>query len=879
MSQQTTIKNELFRFVTVTNIIDIPESNSNSNAITAPQAAIDELPANQSAAKSAFETYVKPFATAKEVRSINADLYDFATTIYAKRKRNATFSLEKSDIKTLSAEEETEIWKQLFFYTITAQSKAVCSACTLMLLGDFVLKNANKESTEAELKVLAHTKVIIPNEVVALRQEMLRVRCDNGKMMGVTKLGYAEYMRVEQELCCYVPGEVSHIENIMAKEYKERSTRNLTRSEISTEYSTETEVENLSDTTSTSRHELHNEITQVLEEQIAFNANVAGSVSYSPPVAGAGPSYSVNAYVGVDTNNNSSFTDNTAETFAEETTRRALERIVRKTSEKRTSKMIREFEENQKHGYDNTKGDGHITGVYRWIDKIYTNRLINYGKCLIFEFSVPEPAKWYREAMLWKPATAVANAPAAPVKPKTLVEKGITTFANITRANYADLAAYYGATIPTPQVEFMQEPKNLSHTPGDPTSDPQTFTHTIQPVADYDLISLNGSYSTSHHIYYIALGAHYRLTGHIYIDGPGGNFIQQTMDNDVSGNFSRVFWEAPTNPPTPGAPNNPIAGAINFDTNTHEVNSYVMSVIFKYRLKPAKFVDWQTQAYAKLEQGYASLLAAYNSALFEQQQNAAQETSDIEKTQTNPAFNRITEQRELKRACIEMLAKPCCHKVGQNLFDTDTCLCPTDDNKTATQSFPSIKQDQELQNYSEYVRFFEQAFEWNIISYTYHPYYWADKCRWAELMQSQNDDTIFQGFLQSGMARVTVTVRPEYTEKVLYYLQMGHIDMDTSETVLEMYQIIVKELWAAQTDGPQQVGSTWETRVPSTLTIIQDGTAGLDANGLPCCKDIDPEHPVSIGTLYGNKKRTMRSAADGAIVTTPPATKSTVKKA
>ncbi|NQY05774.1 MAG: hypothetical protein HRT68_06100 [Flavobacteriaceae bacterium] len=41
---------------------------------------------------------------------------------------------------------------------------------------------------------------------------------------GVTNLGIADFRRVEQEVCCYVPGEVSHIENILAREYKERET-------------------------------------------------------------------------------------------------------------------------------------------------------------------------------------------------------------------------------------------------------------------------------------------------------------------------------------------------------------------------------------------------------------------------------------------------------------------------------------------------------------------------------------------------------------------------------------------------------------------------------------------------------------------------------
>ena len=34
-------------------------------------------------------------------------------------------------------------------------------------------------------------------------------------------------------------------------------------------------------------------------------------------------------------------------------------------------KIVEEFEENNKHGFDNTKGDKHVVGVYRWVDKIY----------------------------------------------------------------------------------------------------------------------------------------------------------------------------------------------------------------------------------------------------------------------------------------------------------------------------------------------------------------------------------------------------------------------------------------------------------------------------------------------------------------------------
>ena len=54
---------------------------------------------------------------------------------------------------------------------------------------------------------------------------------------------------------------------------------------------------------------------------------------------------------------------------------------------------------------------------------------------------------------------------------------------------------------------------------------------------------------------------------------------------------------------------------------------------------------------------------------------------------------------------------------------------------------------------------------------------------------------------------------------------------------------IVNEL-----DEPEyKIDETWETRLPSTLTVIQAKTIGLDAEGLPCyCDDEDlQEDPIA----------------------------------
>lgn len=42
------------------------------------------------------------------------------------------------------------------------------------------------------------------------------------------------------------------------------------------------------------------------------------------------------------------------------------------------------------------------------------------------------------------------------------------------------------------------------------------------------------------------------------------------------------------------------------------------------------------------------------------------------------------------------------------------------------------------------------------------------------------------------------------------------------------------------------VEEEWETRVPTSLAIIQDKSAKLEEEGLPCCHKVDDEYTTNI---------------------------------
>jgi len=140
-----------------------------------------------------------------------------------------------------------------------------------------------------------------------------------------------------------------------------------------------------------------------------------------------------------------------------------------------------------------------------------------------------------------------------------------------------------------------------------------------------------------------------------------------------------------------------------------------------------------------------------------------------------------------------------------------------------------------MDRYSVTAKFFEQAFEWSIMSYVFYPFYWGAKKRWEELYTIENNDPLFRAFLKAGLARVIVTVRPGFEEAVMYFMSTGKIWNGGEVPVIgnPLYLSVLNEL----RDPVYTPEETWETRVPSTLTLIQASTIALEAEGLPCYCD------------------------------------------
>lgn len=645
-------------------------------------------------------------------------------------------------------------------------------------------------------------------------------------LYGINRIGVADYRKVEQELCCYVPGEVSHIENIMAKEYKERSTRNLMSTERTFESSSEREAEESNDTTTTERHEMNSEVANVLEQDrqnsTSFNTTTGGKIGKFDFSAGASGDFSL----GTSTSNSNS----SAQSYAEDVTRRALERIVQKTSTKRTSRMLREFEENNRHGFDN-RGEmaKNVTGVYRWVDKVYKNRVVNYGKRLMYEFMLPEPSRYYKQAILVQAEeegttqTEGQNTIAVP-KPTHPSEHGINGAESITRENYERFTSLYDIKNPETPLDARKDVTgSYNAAPGNGDAD-----HTFQMPSSVNVPND-----------YVCKAIHFNVKYHHKSRvSPYGGITISIAGNTVSypnpdgtGNLSKSYTFSNLNIASPGS--------IASSTNTKKITQFALSFTCECHVSDQEMARWRESIYSDIMSAYEEQLRVWNDAQEQQAMESAQleQANETNTLKPNPKFNKEIVVRELKRLCIEMLTVPFGIEQGKDFYQDGECEPP----------IPRLNLTNQLDAYSSHVKFFEQAFDWNILSSVFYPYYWAKKCDWTTLFQAQaGDDQMFRAFLQSGMARLIVPVREGFEDAVTFYMETGQIwngngmVIDTDD---QLYLSIVDEMTILDRNVEKM---EWETVVPSTLTVIQASSVALNEGGLPCCHSADEQATLNL---------------------------------
>jgi len=210
----------------------------------------------------------------------------------------------------------------------------------------------------------------------------------------------------------YKVGEISHIDNVLLGETKSRVHRHLEKTEDVFTLTSEQQEETTRDTQTTDRFEIKREAQNVVKSDLNVTAGLNVNLNYQ------GTGYTIVSTVTGGLGYTRSQTDQAkiASNFARDVVDKAVKRVQSRVSQTRTTTTLFETEETNTHSFENKTGKGHVSGLYRWLDKEYRSQIYNFGKRMMFEFVVPEPAAFLVESRLRAYETAL-EVPQPPTHP------------------------------------------------------------------------------------------------------------------------------------------------------------------------------------------------------------------------------------------------------------------------------------------------------------------------------------------------------------------------------------------------------------------------------------------------------------------------------
>ncbi len=544
-----------------------------------------------------------------------------------------------------------------------------------------------------------------------------------------------ELMLVEQVLQRYELGEIAHIENVLLGERKDRTHRRKEVTEdftfIETEYTETTER----DLQSTERFELQTESSKVISEDTSLGVDLSVSGKYGPTVE-----FSANTSFGRDTSREES--NSTATSFSRDVTERAVSRIQERVLERRTRRETVEVEESNAHQLNNTLGDDNIAGIYRWVDKVYRAQVINYGLRVKLEIMIPEPAAFMRYAMSSRNSASIdLQKPREPgyCRPGTKSFVPLSP-GDICATNYMFWVTRYGATGVKPPPPTMKIVGKAFHN--------KNMHKSYEALSDGEIRVPDG----------------YRAQRAWIVDGKVVSSDVDSDDYTLDAYVGRRFLTD-----TPDHHNKALSeedGDLPVSLIGVNMLAYVANIEVECRVGPEKCEEWQLATFEAIMIAYSEQLSDY-----ENQLAALEIEQGVVISGNNPLRNEQLMRDELKRSTISIVT-------GQH-FDNFNALR----KGVGDEGYPQFDLTRAALE-GPYIRFFEQAFEWEHVAHIFYPYFWGRKDDWTKNILLDDNDPMFAEFLRAGAARVVVPIRPGFEEAVAGILANGWLLADGAELAL-----------------------------------------------------------------------------------------------
>ncbi len=583
----------------------------------------------------------------------------------------------------------------------------------------------------------------------------------------VAPAGIGDLLVVKQFLKRYEGRELAHIENVLRGEFKERVHRRARTTEETVTVETEVKKEEERDQQTTERFELKTESSKVQKEDTSLKLGLSVSGKYGPVVE-----FKASADFALNTSKEEA--SKVATSYSKDITTRATSRISERRREERILKTIEVFEETNTHGIDNKAGADHVIGQYQWIDKVYEAQVFNYGKRLLFDVMLPEPAAFllYASGNQPKAGTDLVKPP-----PFTLLPTDITEW------NYAFYVERHEALgVDPPPQPYVTVSKVLEGQGNN--SDEGVGTKTLEAP-------IKGGYQ--------AIGGNVLCTLTFWHDDVGIDV--------VVGKQGRRFTK--TNGWSWAFPMSNEVDSVPVTVKAFHANVYTVALEINCQRTARALDEWKLKTHAAILQASQKQLRDYEEKLAALEVQAAQQIQG-----RNPLENEQLIRAELKKGAISVFTNQ-----HYDLFGA-IALSP--------QGYPQADLAEAAAE-GKYIRFFEQAFEWEQMMFFYYPYFWGRKPNWLKRALLQDVDPLFAEFIKAGAARLVVSVRPGFENAVAHFLDTGAIwdGGDLPDITSPLYVSIIEEIRERDKAPGAEVaqGDPWDVRLPTTLVKLRDTPA------------------------------------------------------
>jgi len=613
----------------------------------------------------------------------------------------------------------------------------------------------------AVFRVGAHLFAVQPARATSAALHVQSVPVADAFRHAITRpVGIGDLQVVRQELIGYEAGEISHIENVLEGELLRRSTRREEVNELTITQETDTTQVEERDQQSTSRNELSTEAQKEASQQTTSVKDQTTTTEYGKLV------------------------ENSKTNYARSVTDRAVNTLTQMVKLQRVQREKKTFTEKAVHELDNRKNPKKVRGIYQWVDKKYKTRILNYGKRLLYDVVVPEPAAFLIDSLknAAQPESFQLTKPVDPQISPTDLNPGTYRF-------YATRYGVTGSVTPPPD-EFIQ-----------------TMAYQDAKDVSGNIAAFGGNWFKR---YFAAFQIqipddHKAVSGYVQrtnlaFGGPTTRVLEffigehTFLQFGVNDTLNRSF---------------PLSGETGVIPVTirsfSEVIQFNFAIGINCQRTDKAYEQWQLKTHATIMSGYQRQLAEYQDKLSQYQAAVRSQMALAQNFAHDPSI----EQEELKKAFIFLLLG---EHFGQAFHPTpDPELIPP--NPTTVRDWGAM------------VAFFERAFEWDNIMYTYYPYFWGRQARWGELILIQDTDPEFEAFLKAGAARVVIPVRPGFEAALAHYQETGDIWMgeEIPDMFSDFYVSIIEEIKARNfAPGKEICIAEWDVKLPTTLVMLKE---------------------------------------------------------